>query len=57
LLPVLIPVGLVTGFGRRAAPALDATHRFVGQHARQIGIAIEPVFALCLIGRGIDELP
>ncbi len=57
LLPVLLPVGLVTVLGSRAAPALDATHRWVARHSRQIGIAIELVFAVYLIGRGFGELP
>ncbi len=57
LLPVLLPVGLVTVLGARAAPALDATHRFVAGHARQIGITVEVVFAAYLIVRGFGELP
>jgi hypothetical protein len=57
LLPVLVPVGLVSVLGDRARPALDATHRWVTRHARQIGIAIELVFAVYLGVRGYGELP
>ncbi len=57
LLPVLLPVGLVAAIGDRAAPALDATHRWVTRHARQIGIVIELVFAVYLVVKGFGELP
>jgi Sap, sulfolipid-1-addressing protein len=57
LLPVLMPVGLVTVLGARADPVLDTTHAFVTRHARQIGIVIEVVFALYLVARGVGELP
>jgi hypothetical protein len=57
LLPVLVPVGLVTILGERADPALEATHTFVNRHARQIGIVIEAVFALYLVWKGFGELP
>ena len=57
LLPVLLPVGLVTVVGPRADPVLAATHRFVSGHARQIGVVIEVVFAVYLVVRGIGELP
>jgi len=57
LLPVLVPVVLVTALGRRAEPALEATHGFVTRHARQIGIFIEVVFAAYLVARGLGELP
>lgn len=57
LLPVLAPVMAVTFLGRRADPALRATHDFVGRHARQIGIGIEIVFAVYLAVRGVHELP
>src|SRR5580704_8014261 len=57
LLPVLIPVGLVTVSGDRAGPALDATHAFVARHSRQIGIVVELVFAGYLVWRGLAELP
>lgn len=57
LLPVLLPVGLVAVLGDRAAPTLDATHRWVTRHARQIGIAIELVFAVYLVVKGFGELP
>ena len=57
LLPVLLPVGLVTVMGPRADPALSATHRFVAAHARQIGVVIEAAFAVYLVVRGFGELP
>jgi hypothetical protein len=57
LLPVLAPVVVVTVLGTRAEPALEATHAFVSRHARQIGIAIEVVFAVYLVWRGFGELP
>jgi hypothetical protein len=57
LLPVLVPVGLVTILGERADPALEATHAFVNRHARQIGIVIEGAFALYLVWKGFGELP
>ena len=57
LLPVLVPVGLVTVVGPRADPALAATHRFVSGHARQIGVVIEVFFAAYLVVRGFGELP
>jgi hypothetical protein len=57
LLPVLVPVGLVTVLGPRAEPLLDATHGFVTRHARQIGITIEIVFAVYLVIRGVGEIP
>ena len=43
--------------GERAKPALDATHTFVTKHSRQIGIAIELVFAVYLAVQGFGELP
>ncbi len=57
LLPVLLPVGLVTAPGHRADPALAATHRFVNRHTRQIGVVIEVAFAIYLVARGFGELP
>jgi hypothetical protein len=57
LVPVIVPVGLVTIFGDRARPALDAVHGFVTRHARQIGIVIEVVFAVYLAVKGVGELP
>jgi hypothetical protein len=57
LSPVLVPVGLVSILGDRATPALEATHTFVTKHSRQIGIAIESVFAVYLVVRGLGELP
>jgi hypothetical protein len=57
LAPVLAPVSLVAVLGDRAAPALAATHTFVTRHSRQIGIAIELVFATYLTVRGFGELP
>jgi hypothetical protein len=57
LLPVLAPVAAVSLLGRRAEPALVATHAFVTRHARQIGIVIEVVFAVYLVVRGVGELP
>ena len=57
LLPVLVPVGLVTILGPRADPALDATHSFVTRNSRRIGLVIEVVFAIYLVGKGVRELP
>lgn len=57
LLPVLLPVGLVTVMGPHADPALAATHRVVSRYARQIGIVVEVVFAVYLVLRGVAELP
>ena len=57
LLPVLIPVALVTILGEHARPALEATRHFVARHSRQIGILIEVVFAAYLVAKGIGELP
>jgi hypothetical protein len=57
LLPVLVPVVLVSVLGKRAQPALEAAHGFVTLHARQIGVVIEVVFAAYLVVRGIGELP
>jgi hypothetical protein len=57
LTPVIGPALAVTVLGSRAAPALDATHRFVTKHSRQIGITIEVVFAVYLVVKGIGELP
>lgn len=57
LLPVLLPVGLVTVLGHRADPALAATHRVVNRHTRQIGVVIEVAFAIYLVARGFGELP
>ena len=48
---------LVSVLGVRAKPALDAAHGFVTKHSRQIGIAIELVFAVYLAVKGIGELP
>jgi hypothetical protein len=57
LLPVLAPVVVVSVLGVRAKPALDAAHDFVTKHSRQIGIAIELVFAVYLAVKGLGELP
>jgi hypothetical protein len=57
LLPVLAPAGLVSVLGVRARPALDAAHGFVTRHSRQIGIAIELLFAVYLAVKGLGELP
>jgi hypothetical protein len=57
LLPVLVPVGLVTVLGDRADPPMNAAHTFVARHARAIGIAVEVVFAAYLVWKGIGELP
>jgi hypothetical protein len=57
LLPVVVPVVLVTVLGQRADPALRTTHRFVARHARHIGIVIEVIFAAYLAVRGVGELP
>jgi hypothetical protein len=57
LFPVLVPVVTVSVLGDRAQPALQATHRFVNRHSRQIGIVIEVVFAVYLVVRGLGEVP
>ncbi len=57
LLPVLAPVAVVSLLGERAQPALRATHTFVSDHARRIGMVIEVVFAVYLTLKGISELP
>ncbi len=57
LLPVLVPVGLVTVMGDRAEPLLESTHAFVTKRTRQIGIVIEVVFAAYLVWKGFAELP
>lgn len=57
LAPVIGPALTVTILGDRAAPALDRTHRFVTKHSRQIGVAIEVVFAVYLSIKGVGELP
>ena len=56
LLPVLVPVGLVSALGSRADPALATARDFVARHTRQIGIAVEIVFACYLVLKGIGEL-
>ncbi len=57
LLPVLVPVGLVAALGERADPPLRATHAFVADHGRSIGITVEVVFAVYLAVKGVGELP
>jgi hypothetical protein len=57
LLPVLLPVGMVSVVGDRAHPVLDRTHVLVTRHSRQIGITIELVFAAYLVWKGFGELP
>lgn len=57
LTPVIGPALTVAVLGDRAAPALEGAHRFVTKHSRQIGIAIEAVFAVYLGIKGIGELP
>jgi Sap, sulfolipid-1-addressing protein len=57
LLPVLLPVGAAALLGRRAEPALDRLHTFISAHSRQIGVAIELVFAGYLAWKGAGELP
>ena len=57
LLPVLLPVVLAQLLGARADSALDATHRWVGRHARTIGTFIEAVFAVYLVVKGVGEIP
>lgn len=56
LLPVLIPVTLISMLGRRADPLLERLNTFVGDHSRQITVTIEVVFAVVLIWKGIAEL-
>ena len=57
LLPVLLPVGLATALGARADGLLDATNVWIGRHARTIGIAVELVFAVYLVVKGVRSLP
>ena len=57
LLPVVLPVLAVTVLGRRVDPALGAAHRWVTRNSRRIGVAIELIFALYLVSRGIRDLP
>jgi hypothetical protein len=57
LSPVVVPVGLVTVAGDRAAPALEGTHGLVTRHSRQIAITVEVVFSAYLVWKGFGELP
>jgi len=57
LLPVVLPVLAVTVLGRRVDPALGAAHRWVARSSRSIGVAIELIFAVYLVAKGIGELP
>ena len=57
LLPVLVPVVLVTLLGSGADRLLDTTHRWVGANSRRIGTVIEVVFASYLVVKGIKALP
>lgn len=57
LLPVLVPVSLVSVLGERADPVLEAAHEFVARNSRRIGIAIEVIFAVYLAWKGFRELP
>ena len=56
LLPVLIPALLVTVLGRRADVPLARLNRFVGGHSRQITAAIEILFSVVLLIKGLGEL-
>ena len=57
LIPVLLPVSLVTVLGHKADPVLSRVNGFVGAHAREITAGIEIVFCLVLVFKGIGELP
>ena len=57
LLPVWLPVSLATDLGARADGILDATSVWIGRHARTIGIAVEAVFAVYLVVKGVRSLP
>ncbi len=57
LLPVLLPLLLVTALGHRADPLLLHVNGFVSSHARQITAGIEILFCLLLLFKGIGELP
>jgi hypothetical protein len=57
LIPVLLPVSLVTVLGHKADPVLSRVNVFVGGHAREITAGIEIVFCLVLLFKGIGELP
>ncbi len=57
LIPVLLPVSLVTALGHKADPMLTRVNGFVSGHARQITAGIEFVFCLVLLFKGIGELP
>jgi hypothetical protein len=57
LLPVLVPVLLVTVLGHRADPVLAGVNGFVGRHTREITAGVEVIFCLVLLFKGIGELP
>ena len=57
LLPVLVPVALVTVLGRRADPLLARLNGFVGGHSRQISAGIEILFCAVLVWKGVGSLP
>ncbi len=57
LVPVVVPVGLVSILGERADRPLSAAYSFVSRHARTIGIGVEVVFAAYLVWKGLGELP
>jgi hypothetical protein len=56
LLPVLVPVLLVTALGPRADPLLARLNRLVGGHSRQITVGIAAIFAVVLVVKGIREI-
>ena len=53
---VLVPVVVVSALGKRAAPLLERSNRFMTAHGRQIGIGIELVFGVYLLVKGIVGL-
>ena len=56
LLPVLVPVLLVTALGSRADPLLARLNRLVGDQSRQITAGIAAIFAVVLVVKGIREI-
>jgi hypothetical protein len=57
LLPVLVPVLLVTILGAGADRVLGVTHAWIKRHSRTIGSVIEGGFAAYLVVKGIRALP
>ena len=56
LMPVLLPVGLVSALGKRAQPALDGLNRVVSRWSYQISLALELIFLAYFLVKGIGAL-